>query len=165
MSGLTHIGPDGRAVMVDVSDKADTVREAVAIGHIDMSPEAFAQAIGRDTKKGDPLAIAELAGIMAAKRTPDLIPLCHPLPLANVKVEIIPDEENPRLTVTARAKTTGKTGVEMEALTAVSIACLTLYDMLKSIDKTMTIGAITLLEKFGGKSGHFVNTAATKQPS
>jgi len=157
MAGLTHIGPDGRAVMVDVSEKSDTARLAIAAGYIDMSEGAFTQATSRTTKKGDPLAIAELAGIMGAKKTSDLIPLCHPLPLANVKVEIIADDDQPRLHVTARAKTTGKTGVEMEALTAVSTACLTLYDMLKAIDKTMTIGGITLLEKSGGKSGHFVN--------
>lgn len=162
MSGLTHIGPDGRAVMVDVSDKPDTVRIAIASGQIDMSTEAFQQALGRDTKKGDPLAIAELAGIMAAKKTSDIIPLCHPLPLSNVKIEIVPDTDQPRLLVRARAKTTGKTGVEMEALTAVSVACLTLYDMLKAIDKTMTIGAITLVEKSGGKSGHFINPSSSR---
>jgi len=161
MSELTHIGPDGRAVMVDVSDKADTVRVAVASGQIDMSTEAFERAVKADTAKGNPIMIAELAGIMGAKKTADLIPLCHPLPLSNVKVEITADTDLPRLRVTARAKTTGKTGVEMEALTAVTVACLTLYDMLKAIDKTMTIGAITLVEKTGGKTGHFINRPQT----
>ena len=161
MTGLTHIGPDGRAVMVDISGKEDSVRKAIASGQIDMSADAFEQAVKGDTKKGNPLMIAELAGIMGAKKTADLIPLCHPLPLANVKVEITPDAKLPRLHVTAHAKTTGKTGVEMEALTAVSVACLTLYDMLKAIDKTMTIGEIRLVEKTGGKSGHFVNRPQT----
>jgi len=157
MTGLTHIGPDGRAVMVDVSAKTDTERTAIAVGHIDMTADAFTQATNRSTKKGDPLAIAELAGIMAAKKTSDLVPLCHPLPLTKIKVEITPDDKQPRLHVMASVKTTGKTGVEMEALTAVSVACLTLYDMLKAIDKTMTIGGINLQEKTGGKSGHFIN--------
>ncbi len=161
MTGLTHIGPDGRAVMVDVSAKADTERTAIAVGHIDMSTDAFTQATNRNTKKGDPLAIAELAGIMAAKKTADLVPLCHPLPLTKIKVEITPDDNEPRLHIQASVKTTGKTGVEMEALTAVSVACLTLYDMLKAIDKTMTIGGINLQEKTGGKSGHFINRPDT----
>ena len=161
MTGLTHIDPDGRAVMVDVSTKTDTERTAIAVGHIDMSADAFTQATNRSTKKGDPLAIAELAGIMAAKKTADLIPLCHPLPLTKIKVEITPDDEQPRLHVQANVKTTGKTGVEMEALTAVSVACLTLYDMLKAIDKTMMIGGINLQEKTGGKSGHFINRPDT----
>ncbi|MEM9573387.1 MAG: cyclic pyranopterin monophosphate synthase MoaC [Pseudomonadota bacterium] len=155
MSDLTHIGPDGRARMVDVSDKADTTRIAQAHGFIRMSPEAFQAAIGRDTKKGDPIAIAELAGIMAAKKTSDLIPLCHPLPLSGVKVEIRPLEGQSVFEVVATAKTTGKTGVEMEALSAVSGACLTLYDMLKAVDKSMRIFDIELLEKTGGKSGTY----------
>lgn len=155
MSDLTHIGPDGRARMVDVSEKADTTRIAQAHGFIRMSPEAFQAAIGRDTKKGDPIAIAELAGIMAAKKTSDLIPLCHPLPLSGVKVEIRPLEQQSVFEVVATAKTTGKTGVEMEALNAVSGACLTLYDMLKAVDKSMRIYDIELLEKTGGKSGTY----------
>lgn len=155
MSDLTHIGPDGRARMVDVSEKADTTRIARAHGFIGMSPEAFQAAIGRDTKKGDPIAIAELAGIMAAKKTSDLIPLCHPLPLSGVKVEIRPVERQSVFEVVATAKTTGKTGVEMEALNAVSGACLTLYDMLKAVDKSMRIYDIELLEKTGGKSGTY----------
>ena len=155
MSNLTHIGPDGRARMVDVSDKSETVRVALAHGFIRMSDDAFRAAVGRDTKKGDPIAIAELAGIMAAKKTSDLIPLCHPLPLSGVKVEILAHDSEPEFEVTARVKTSGKTGVEMEALTAVSGACLTLYDMLKAVDKSMQIYGIELLEKSGGKSGNY----------
>ena len=155
MSDLTHIDKDGRAVMVDVSDKASTARLAVAFGKVRMSPSTLRAAVSRDTQKGDPIAIAELAGIMAAKKTSDIIPLCHPLPLTAVKVSItaISDYE---LSVTASAKTQGQTGVEMEALTAVSAACLTLYDMLKAIDKEMVISDIQLVEKRGGKSGDFV---------
>lgn len=155
MSDLTHIGPDGRARMVDVSDKSDTTRVAIAHGFVRMSKAAFDAAVGRDTKKGDPIAISELAGIMAAKKTSDLIPLCHPLPLSGVKVEIRADAARSEFEVTARVKTTGKTGVEMEALTAVSGACLTLYDMLKAVDKSMLIHGIELLEKTGGKSGTY----------
>lgn len=153
MSDLTHIGADGRARMVDVSDKADTERVAIAHGFIRVSQAAFELATGRDTKKGDPIAISELAGIMAAKKTSDLIPLCHPLPITGVKVEITPLPDTLDFEVTARVKTTGKTGVEMEALTSVSAACLTIYDMLKAVDKTMIIHGIELLEKTGGKSG------------
>ncbi|MGB3627722.1 MAG: cyclic pyranopterin monophosphate synthase MoaC [Henriciella sp.] len=155
MSGLTHIGPDGRARMVDVGDKAVTARTAIAQGRVDMAAETLKLALGRDTKKGDPIAIAELAGIMAAKKTSDLIPLCHPLPLTSVKVNIDAIESEHALAVTARVKTSGQTGVEMEALTAVSAACLTLYDMLKAVDKAMVIGAIELVEKTGGKSGDY----------
>ena len=153
MSELTHIGPDGRARMVDVSDKDDTVRAAVAHGFITVSEEAFELAHGRDTKKGDPIAIAELAGIMSAKKAADLIPLCHPLPITGVKVDIIPHSDKYAFEVIARVKTTGKTGVEMEALACVSTACLTLYDMLKAVDKSMVIHGVELLEKSGGKSG------------
>ena len=153
MTELTHIGPDGRARMVDVSDKADTERVAIAHGYIQVSPEAFELAVGRDTKKGDPIAISELAGIMAAKSTSDLIPLCHPLAITGVKVHIEPDPDRNEFEVVACVKTTGKTGVEMEALTCVSAACLTLYDMLKAVDKAMVIHGIELLEKSGGKSG------------
>ena len=155
MNDLTHIGPDGRARMVDVGDKAITPRSATAQGHLRMSPETFALAKSRHTKKGDPIAIAELAGIMGAKRTSDLIPLCHPLPLTNAKVSITPNETDHSLTITATAKTTGQTGVEMEALTAVSVACLTLYDMLKAVDKAMVIDGIELVQKTGGKSGDY----------
>jgi cyclic pyranopterin phosphate synthase len=156
MDDLTHIGPDGRARMVDVGAKADTSRTAVATGIVQMAPATLQRALGRDTKKGDPIAIAELAGIMGAKRTSDLIPLCHPLPLTSVAVSIERDgEADNALRVIATAKTTGKTGVEMEALTAVSVACLTLYDMLKAVDKAMVISSVELVEKTGGKSGDY----------
>ena len=155
MSELTHIGPDGRARMVDVSEKTVTARVAVACGMVHMSEETLALALSRDTKKGDPLAIAELAGIMAAKKTADLIPLCHPLPLTGLKVEIARHETETALAVTAQAKTSGQTGVEMEALTAVSAACLTIYDMVKAAEKSMEIGGIRLRLKDGGKSGRY----------
>lgn len=155
MADLTHIGPDGRARMVDISGKDDTGREATATGRIRMAPETLARALSRETKKGDPLAIAELAGIMGAKRTADLIPLCHPLPLTGLEVAITEAPGGGALQVTATVRTTGKTGVEMEALTAVSAACLTLYDMLKAIDKSMVIEGIELLKKSGGASGNY----------
>lgn len=158
---LTHMDDNGRPTMVDVSDKALTAREAVAQGRIRMSQTAFDLAFGGHNKKGDVRAVAQIAGIMAGKKTSDLIPLCHPLPLSSLKVEIEPDPSNSSIVVTARAKTTGQTGVEMEALTAVSIACLTIYDMLKAVDKTMVIEAIHMLEKIGGKSGHYRAVAET----
>ncbi|MEZ6001148.1 cyclic pyranopterin monophosphate synthase MoaC [Hyphomonas sp.] len=154
MSELTHIGPDGRVRMVYVGAKPVTERVAVAQGKISMAAATHALALNRDTKKGDPIAIAELAGIMAAKKTADLIPLCHPLPLTNVEVSITSHDPD-ALAVTATARTTGKTGVEMEALTAVSVACLTLYDMLKAVDKAMVISGIELVSKTGGKSGDY----------
>lgn len=141
--------------MVDVSDKAETVRIATAEGHVKMTPQTLALIRQGNAKKGDVIGTARLAGIMAAKRTADLIPLCHPLMLTKVTVEIEEDAALPGLRVTATAKLTGKTGVEMEALTAVSIACLTIYDMAKAADKAMEIGGIRLLEKSGGKSGDF----------
>ncbi|MGC4253118.1 MAG: cyclic pyranopterin monophosphate synthase MoaC [Sphingobium sp.] len=149
--GLTHLDEDGSARMVDVSGKAVTAREAVATGRISMSREAAAAIAAGTVKKGDVLAVARVAGIMAAKRTSDLIPLCHPLPLSSVTVDLIPDEEGVTATVTAR--TAGQTGVEMEALTGASAALLTIYDMAKAIDKAMVIGHIRLLAKAGGKSG------------
>ena len=153
---LTHIGPDGRARMVDVSAKDVTVREARARGALRMAPDTLKLALAGGTeKKGDPLGVAELAGIMAAKRTGDLIPLCHPLALSGVSVSIEPDASETRLVATARVKTTAATGVEMEALTAASVACLTLYDMLKSVDRAMVIETVELLEKTGGKSGDY----------
>ena len=139
--------------MVDVSDKAATERVAVAQGCVAMKPETLALALSGDAKKGDVLGAARLAGIMAAKRTSDLIPLCHPLMLTKVTVDIAADAALPGLRVTALAKTNGQTGVEMEALTAVSVACLTIYDMLKAVDRFMTIGEIGMSEKRGGKSG------------
>jgi len=151
---LTHLDETGRARMVDVSDKPATAREAIAGGRVRMSRVAFDAAIAGDAKKGDVRAIAEIAGIMAAKRTTELIPLCHPLMLSKIVVEVTPDAESQSFLVTARAKTTGPTGVEMEALTAVSIACLTIYDMLKAIDREMVIDNIKLLSKSGGKSDY-----------
>ena len=155
MAGLTHLDDAGRARMVDVSDKASTAREALAEGLIRMAPETLALAIGGGGKKGDVRAVAEIAGVMAAKRTSDLIPLCHPLALSKVAVEVAEAPGGIGLRVTARVRTTGPTGVEMEALTAVSVACLTLYDMLKAADKAMTIDGVRLLLKTGGASGEF----------
>jgi len=152
---LTHIGASGEANMVDVGDKADTTRVATAEGHVRMAPETLALIRDGNARKGDVIGTARLAGIMAAKQTSSLIPLCHPLMLTKVSVEIDEDAALPGLRVTATAKLTGKTGVEMEALTAVSVACLTIYDMAKAADKAMEIGGIRLLEKSGGKSGDF----------
>lgn len=154
MSGLTHIGDAGEAHMVDVGDKAETVRVAVAQGHVKMAENTLALIREGNAKKGDVIGTARLAGIMAAKRTADLIPLCHPLMLTKVSVDIVEDAALPGLSVTATVKLTGKTGVEMEALTAVSVACLTIYDMAKAADKSMEIGGIQLLEKTGGKSDY-----------
>ncbi|HET9230997.1 MAG TPA: cyclic pyranopterin monophosphate synthase MoaC [Vitreimonas sp.] len=152
---LTHLDEAGRARMVDVSDKAATVREALACGRVRMNPETLARALAGDAKKGDVRAVAEIAGVMAAKRAAELIPLCHPIPLSKISVTVEADEGRPALRVTAQAKTTGPTGVEMEALTAVSVACLTIYDMLKAADREMVIEGIALLEKSGGASGDF----------
>ncbi|MCQ8782584.1 cyclic pyranopterin monophosphate synthase MoaC [Mangrovibrevibacter kandeliae] len=152
---LTHLDASGTASMVDVGDKAETERVARAEGVVTMAPETLALILAGDTKKGDVLAVSRIAGIMAAKRTHELIPLCHPLMLNKVAVEIEADEALPGLRVTAMAKVGGKTGVEMEALTAVSVACLTIYDMAKAVDRGMTISGIRLLEKSGGRSGHW----------
>lgn len=152
---LTHQDDEGRIRMVDVGDKPVTRRRALAGGHIAMSGTAFKAIRDGQGPKGDALQTAELAGIMAAKRTADLIPLCHPLPLTSVKVKIEPDVDGKGYDIRAEAVCDGKTGVEMEALTAVSIAALTLYDMTKAIDKTMTISAIQLLDKSGGHSGDY----------
>ena len=151
MSNLTHLDDTGAARMVDVGGKAETQRVATATGRIAMSREA-AEAI-RDglVKKGDVLAVARIAGIMAAKKTSDLIPLCHPLALSKVEIDLIPDDSG--VTATATVGLTGRTGVEMEALTAVTVALLTVYDMAKALDRTMEIGAVRLIEKRGGKSG------------
>lgn len=151
---LTHLDEHGRARMVDVSAKAVTAREAVATGRVRMSAEALRLAREGNAKKGDVFAAAELAGVMAAKRTSDLIPLCHPLPLTSIKVEIAAEAD--ALAVTARVKTSSQTGVEMEALTAAAVACLTIYDMLKAVDRAMVIENVTLLEKHGGASGDYV---------
>lgn len=151
---LTHFDASGQAHMVDVSDKAVTTREAVAEGCIAMSSETLGLAQG-GAAKGDVMGVARLAGIMAAKRTADLIPLCHPLPITKVSLHLTPDPDLPGIRVTATVRTTGQTGVEMEALTAVSVACLTVYDMLKAAQKSMTIGGIRLVRKSGGKSGDY----------
>lgn len=153
MSGLTHIDESGEARMVDVSGKDATVRTAIAVGNVVMKPETLALIRSGDAKKGDVLGTARIAGIMAAKRTHELIPLCHPLALSQVVVELTPDDTLPGVRVRALAKLTGKTGVEMEALTAVSVACLTIYDMVKAVDRFMTIEGIGMIEKAGGKSG------------
>ena len=153
MSALTHLDETGAATMVDVGDKAVTERVAIAEGRITMLPATLDLALSGTAKKGDVVATARIAGIMAAKRTADLIPLCHPLALTRVKVDIAADGALPGFRVTALAKVSGQTGVEMEALTAVSIACLTLYDMLKAVDRGMRIEGVTLREKSGGASG------------
>ena len=158
MSGpaaLTHLDAEGRARMVDVSGKAVTAREAIAEGYIRMAPLTLELARTGAGKKGDVRAVAEIAGVMAAKKTADLIPLCHPLALSEVQVEVDEAADGSGLRVTARVRTTGRTGVEMEALTACSVACLTLYDMLKAADKAMVIEGVRLLEKTGGASGDY----------
>jgi len=158
---LTHLDAEGKADMVDVGAKADTERTAIAEGFVRMAPETLAAIIEGNAKKGDVIGVARVAGIMAAKKTSDLIPLCHPLALTKVSVDIEPDQSLPGLRVRALARLVGKTGVEMEALTAVSVACLTVYDMAKALDKGMTIGDIRLVEKRGGKSGHWLREEET----
>jgi cyclic pyranopterin monophosphate synthase len=153
---LSHLDEQGRARMVDVTSKADTSREAIARGTISMRPETLALILEGEVAKGNVLATAQIAGIMAAKRTHELIPLCHPLPLTGIEVEIEPADGQSQLDITARVRTTAKTGVEMEALTAVSIAALTVYDMCKAVDRAMRIGEIRLALKRGGKSGEII---------
>ena len=155
MAKLTHLGKSGEARMVDVSEKSATERVAVAEGKVRMTRETLDLVLSGDAKKGDVLGTARIAGIMAAKKTSDLIPLCHPLPLTKTEVEIAVDFDLPGLLVRATVKVTGPTGVEMEALTAVSVACLTIYDMVKAVERGMRIEGIRLLEKSGGKSGHW----------
>lgn len=155
MSKLTHIGSDGEARMVDVSGKTATDRIATAEGRVVMRKETLDLVLSGNAKKGDVLGAARIAGIMAAKKTSELIPLCHPLLLSKVEVNISPDETLPGLLVRATVKISGQTGVEMEALTAVSVACLTIYDMVKAAEKGMRIEGIRLLEKSGGKSGDY----------
>jgi len=157
MSELTHIDENGNAIMVDVSEKEKTERTASAKGSIFMLPKTLAQIKKNNIKKGDVLSIAQLAGIMAAKRTPDLIPLCHPLNLTSVKLDLTADTERNAIDIISTCKLTGQTGVEMEALTAVTIAALTVYDMCKSVDRGMSIGDIHLIHKAGGKSGEYRN--------
>ncbi|MBN9068597.1 MAG: cyclic pyranopterin monophosphate synthase MoaC [Rhizobiales bacterium] len=154
-STLTHLDASGEANMVDVGAKAETERVAVAEGTVTMRPETLRVILAGNAKKGDVIGTARIAAIMAAKRTHELIPLCHPLLLTKVSVDIKPDEALPGLRVTAAARVTGKTGVEMEALTAASVACLTIYDMAKAIDRGMVLGGIRLIEKSGGKSGTY----------
>jgi cyclic pyranopterin phosphate synthase len=155
MSKLTHLDASGAASMVDVSEKAVTARTATARGRVRMQPETLQAILAGAAKKGDVIATARIAGIMAAKRTHELIPLCHPLAISKIAVDIIPDTEHHAVEIAATVKIEGKTGVEMEALTAVSIACLTIYDMCKAIDRGMRIGDIRVTEKDGGKSGHY----------
>lgn len=157
MSKLTHLDEHGRASMVDVGHKPDTERIAIARGEVHMKKETFDLIRSGNIKKGDVLTIAQIAGISASKRTSDLIPLCHPLPLSKIDVDITLDESLPGVIITATVKTIGKTGVEMEALTAVSVAALTVYDMAKAAEKTLRIQNIRLIEKHGGQSGDVVN--------
>jgi cyclic pyranopterin monophosphate synthase len=152
---LSHLGERGEARMVDVSAKAATERIAVAEGRVIMTAQTLALVLSGDAKKGDVLGAARIAGIMAAKRTSELIPLCHPLPVSKVEIDIVPEPALPGLAVRATVKVTGQTGVEMEALTAVSVACLTVYDMVKAVERGMRIEGIRLLEKRGGKSGTY----------
>ena len=155
MSGFTHLDDDGNAIMVDVSAKPETPRMATARARVIMAPETMALIVAGQVKKGDVLSVAQLAGIMGAKRTPDLVPLCHPLNLTSVKVDLTCDQDSNAVVIMACCKLTGQTGVEMEALTAVSVAALTVYDMCKSVDREMRISDIRLVQKSGGKSGTF----------
>jgi cyclic pyranopterin phosphate synthase len=157
MAKLTHLDEGGRARMVDVGSKPDTERVAVARGEVQMKKETLDLIRAGQVKKGDVLTVAQIAGITAAKRTSELIPLCHPLPISQVEVDLVLDDSIPGVAITAAVKVTGKTGVEMEALTAVSVAALTVYDMAKAAEKTMKIQNIRLVEKRGGQSGDVVN--------
>ena len=156
MSELTHFNQSGNAHMVDVSEKAVTARTAVAEGKISMKSSTLNLILNGEARKGDVLGVARLAGIMGAKKTSDLIPLCHPLSLTKVDIELLPVEAESAIHCVATVKTGGQTGVEMEALTAVQITLLTIYDMCKAVDRGMTIGDVKLLEKMGGKSGHWI---------
>ncbi len=158
MSQLSHVDSNGQAHMVDISDKSNTTREAVAEGHITMLPETLKLIMEGGHAKGDVFATARIAGIQAAKKCSDLIPLCHPLALTKVTVELTPEPEHNRVVVQALCKLNGKTGVEMEALTSVSVAALTVYDMCKAVDKTMCINNVRVLKKHGGKSGDWQAT-------
>ena len=160
---LSHINASGEAHMVDVSTKDVTVRIARAQAFVEMSSETLALILSGKHHKGDVFATARIAGIMAAKKTPDLIPLCHPLMLTKVEVDIVPEPETNRVRINSLCKLSGKTGVEMEALTAASVAALTIYDMCKAVQKDMVISSITLLEKQGGKSRHFVNDQVVEE--
>jgi cyclic pyranopterin phosphate synthase len=162
MSALSHIGSRGEAHMVDVSDKADAKRVAVAQGCVVMRRETLTLAVAGNARKGDVFGVARIAGIMAAKKTHELIPLCHPLAISKVTLDVAPDDALPGVRVRAEVTVTGKTGVEMEALTAVSVACLTIYDMLKAVDRGMRIEGVELIEKRGGKSGEWRRPPAEK---
>ena len=157
MSKLTHINDNGEAEMVDVSSKSESAREAKAIAIVNMKPETLEMIMSGSHKKRDVLTVAKIAGIQAAKKCSELIPLCHPLMLSKVSVELKPNIEDSSVDIIAIAKLNGKTGVEMEALTAASIAALTVYDMCKAVDRFMSIDSVKLLEKKGGKSGHWIN--------
>ena len=159
MADLTHFDEKGQAHMVDVGQKEITVREAVARGEIRMKPDTLDLILEGRAKKGDVLGVARIAAIMGAKKTPDLIPLAHPLPLTSVKVEFFPDKERSLIEIEATVKVSARTGVEMEALTAVACAGLTIYDMCKAVDRSMVISEIRLMEKSGGRSGHFKRSA------
>lgn len=159
---LSHLDANGNARMVDLSEKSDTVRTAIARGEIQMKPETLALIRAGAIKKGDVLTVAQIAGIQAAKRTSELIPLCHPLPLSHIEVALELDDALPGVIITATTRVTGKTGVEMEALTAVSVAALTVYDMAKAVEKTMRIQNIRLIEKHGGRSGDILNESLGK---
>ncbi len=155
MARLTHFDKEGRSRMVDVSKKKETLRVAVARGSVSMKPETFRRILDKKIEKGDVLGVARVAGILAAKRTAELIPMCHPLNLSAVDLYFFPDEKNHRIEIEAQVKLTGRTGVEMEALTAVSAAALTIYDMAKAVDRGMVISEIRLIKKTGGKSGTY----------
>ncbi len=161
-SGLTHIDGKGRAKMVDVSHKEETSRLAIARGWVEMAPETLALIAQGGHKKGDVLGVAQVAGIMAAKRTPELIPMCHPLLLTGIEMDFRLDGERNRVEIEAKVRNTGQTGVEIEALTAVAVAGLTVYDMCKAVDRSMVIGDIRLVEKSGGKSGSFIRGGEEK---
>ncbi len=158
MSRLTHFDEAGRAQMVDVGDKAETHRVAIAGGRVRMQPETLRVIVEGRASKGDVLGVAQVAAIMGAKRTHELVPMCHPLALTAINVALTPDEATASILIEAQVETRGKTGVEMEALTAVSVAALTVYDMCKAVDRGMTITGVRLLEKHGGKSGSFVQS-------
>ncbi len=161
--GLTHFDDAGRARMVDVSDKPDTVRTATASGSVWMEPSTFARIVDRTIEKGDVLAVARLAGIMAAKKTPDLIPLCHPIPIDSVEITFAEFPAESRLEITATARVNGRTGIEMEVMTAVSVAALTVYDMCKAVDRSMVLGDIKLMAKDGGRWGRFLRKKADRK--
>lgn len=158
MSDLTHFNPEGRARMVDVDEKPITTRKAVARGEISMKPETLALVVDRGLAKGDVLGVAQVAGIMGAKKTPDIIPMCHPLLLTGIDISFQINEADSKIEIQAQVKNSGQTGVEMEALTAVSVSALTIYDMCKAVDKDMVISDICLVSKVGGKSGEYLRT-------